>query len=83
MRKLSGIPEYVNAFKEVFGTGITADGIAKAIAAFERTIIFSNSPFDKYMQGDEKAMSESAKRGMELFNGKAECIKCHNGPQFY
>ena len=82
VRKLSGIPEYVNAFKEVFGTGITADGIAKAIAAFERTIIFSNSPFDKYMQGDEKAMSELAKRGMYLFMGKAECIKCHNGPNF-
>jgi len=82
VRKLSGIPEYVNAFKEVFGTGITADGIAKAIASFERTIIFSNSPFDKYMQGDEKAMSGSAKRGMGLFNGKAECIKCHNGPNF-
>ena len=80
VKKLSGIPEYVNAFKEVFGTGITADGIAKAIAAFERTIIFSNSPFDRYMQGDEHAMSESAKRGMNLFNGKAECIKCHNGP---
>ena len=82
VRKLSGIPEYVNAFKEVFGTGITTDGIAKAIAAFERTIIFSNSPFDKYMQGDEKAMSELAKRGMYLFMGKAECIKCHNGPNF-
>jgi len=82
VRKLSGIPEYVNAFKEVFGTGITADGIAKAIASFERTIVFSNSPFDKYMQGDEKAMNESAKRGMSLFMGKAECIKCHNGPNF-
>ncbi|MCR4318727.1 MAG: cytochrome-c peroxidase [Candidatus Brocadiaceae bacterium] len=82
VRKLSGIPEYVNAFKEVFGTGITADGIARAIAAFERTIVFANSPFDKYMLGDEHAMSESAKRGMNLFNGKAECIKCHNGPNF-
>ncbi|MDQ1272701.1 MAG: cytochrome c peroxidase, partial [Planctomycetota bacterium] len=80
VRKLSGIPDYVKAFKEVFGTGVTADGIAKAIAAFERTIICANSPFDRYMQGDEHAMSESAKRGMALFNGKAECIKCHNGP---
>ncbi|GAN33410.1 MAG: cytochrome-c peroxidase [Candidatus Brocadia sp. AMX2] len=82
VRKLSGIPDYVTAFKEVFGTGVTADGIAMAIAAFERTIVFANSPFDRYMQGDVNAMSESAKRGMELFNAKAECIKCHNGPNF-
>ena len=82
VKKLSGIPGYVKAFKEVFGTGVTADGIARAIAAFERTIVFANSPFDRYIQGDEGAMSESAKRGMNLFNGKAECIKCHNGPNF-
>ena len=82
VKKLSGIPGYVKAFKEVFGTGVTADGIAKAIAAFERTIVFANSPFDKYTLGDEHAMSESAKRGMNLFNNKAECIKCHNGPNF-
>src|SRR3989338_4298580 len=82
VKKLSGIPGYVKAFKEVFGTDVTADGIAKAIAAFERTIVFTNSPFDRYMLGDEHAMSESAKRGMNLFNDKAECIKCHNGPNF-
>ena len=82
VKKLSGIPGYLKAFKEVFGTGVTADGIAKAIAAFERTIVFANSPFDKYMLGDEQAMSESAKRGMNLFNSKAECITCHNGPNF-
>lgn len=82
VRKLSGIPDYVKAFQEVFGAGVTADGIAKAIAAFERTVIYANSPFDRYMQGDVRALSESAKRGMDLFQGKAECIKCHNGPNF-
>ncbi len=82
VKKLNGIPGYVAAFKDVFGAGITADGIAKAIAAFERTIVFANSPFDRYMMGEEHAMSESAKRGMYLFLGKAECIKCHNGPNF-
>lgn len=82
VRKLSRVPGYVEAFKEVFETGVTADGIAKAIAAFERTIIYANSPFDRYMQGDVNAMSESARRGMDLFNGKAECIICHNGPNF-
>ena len=68
--------------RRFFGTGVTADGIARAIAAFERTIVFANAPFERYMLGDEHAMSESAKRGMNLFNGKAECIKCHNGPNF-
>ncbi|UJS16231.1 MAG: c-type cytochrome [Candidatus Jettenia sp.] len=82
VRKLSKLPDYVKAFQEVFGTGVTVDGIAKALAAFERTIIYANSPFDKYMQGDANAMNESAKRGMNLFNGKAECIICHNGPNF-
>lgn len=82
VRKLSKIPAYVKAFNEVFGTGVTVDGIAKAIAAFERTIVFANSPFDRYMQGDVNAMSESAKRGMNLFDDKAECIICHNGPNF-
>lgn len=82
IKKLSRMPDYVKAFKDVFGSGVTADGIAKAIAAFERTIVFANSPFDKYMMGDEHAMSEAAKRGMILFNTKAECIKCHNGPNF-
>lgn len=82
VKKLNGIPGYVKAFKDVFGTGVTADGIARAIAAFERTIVFANSPFDRYMLGDEQAMSEPAKRGMTLFNNKAECIKCHNGPNF-
>ncbi|MCF6158865.1 MAG: c-type cytochrome [wastewater metagenome] len=78
VRKLSRIPDYSNEFKKVFGTGVTADGIAKAIAAFERTIIYANSPFDRYMQGDVNAMNESAKRGMDLFLDKAECIICHN-----
>ncbi|TLD41973.1 MAG: Cytochrome c551 peroxidase [Candidatus Jettenia ecosi] len=82
VRKLGKLPDYVKAFQEVFGTGVTVDGIAKALAAFERTIIYANSPFDKYMQGDANAMNESAKRGMNLFNGKAECIICHNGPNF-
>lgn len=82
VKELSEIPGYVNAFKEVFGTGVTAEGIAKAIATFERTIIFADSPFDRYVLGEEDAMSDAAKRGMELFLGKAECILCHNGPNF-
>jgi cytochrome c peroxidase len=77
VEKLKGIPEYVEAFRRVFGGEITIDRIAKAIATFERTLLTGNSPFDRFIAGDEDAISESAKRGWELFKGKARCITCH------
>ena len=80
--ELNGIPEYVKQSKAIFGTEITPEVIAKSIAAFERTVISTNSPFDRYMKGHKTAMSESAIRGMELYNGKARCNVCHNGPNF-
>ena len=54
----------------------------KAISAFERTIVSDPKqvPFDRYAMGDKTALSDAAKRGMELYNGKANCISCHNGP---
>jgi cytochrome c peroxidase len=82
VRKLNMIPGYVAQFQEVFGTHATQDGIAKAIASFERTIVSSPSPFDRYKEGDRKAMSEAAKRGMDIFNGKGHCLPCHSGPAF-
>jgi cytochrome c peroxidase len=72
----------VEQFKKVFGTGVSPQGIADAIAAFERTILSTNSPFDKFMEGDSKAMDESAQRGMKVFQGKGRCVLCHNGPNF-
>ena len=50
------------------------------MAAFERTLIHNNTPFDKYMRGDKKALSAQQVRGLKLFQGKANCIECHNGP---
>lgn len=82
VKNLAGIPEYQKRFQDVFGTEVNADGIAKAIAAFERTILSGNSPYDKYMAGDKAAMTEQQIRGMELFNGKAECGTCHAPPVF-
>jgi cytochrome c peroxidase len=61
---------------------VNLQGIAEAIAAYERTVVSTNSPFDKYVMGDSKAMDEPAVRGMALFKGKARCILCHNGPNF-
>ncbi len=82
VRKLNAIPGYREEFQRVFGTDATTDGIAKAIAAFERTVISGPSPFDRYIGGDEKAMSPAAIRGMEIFNGKGHCSPCHSGPMF-
>ncbi len=82
VRKLNGITGYRQQFELVFGTGVTTDGIAKAIAAFERTVISGPSPYDTYLMGDRNAMPPAAVRGMNLFNGKAHCSSCHSGPVF-
>jgi cytochrome c peroxidase len=80
--KLNAIPGYREQFAEVFGTDANTDGIAKAIAAFERTIVSGPSPYDAYLQGDLAAMTPVAVRGMQLFNGKGHCTPCHSGPLF-
>jgi len=77
MTKVLAIPEYATAFKETFGREGTFDDLAAAIAAFERTQISSQAPFDRFVAGDENAISPSAKRGWGLFNGKARCNTCH------
>ncbi len=82
VKKLKKVKVYRARFQEVFGQEVSPDGIAKAIAAFERTLISTNSPFDRFIVGDKSALSESAQRGFELFQGKARCVLCHNGPNF-
>ena len=79
--RLAFIPEYVKRFKQVFGDDWPkVNNVWKAMAAFERTLIHDNTPFDKYMRGDKKALSAQQVRGLKLFQGKANCIECHNGP---
>jgi cytochrome c peroxidase len=76
--KVKGLSEYAPLFAAAFGSqNITIDTIAKAIASFERTQLSGNSPFDRFLAGDKKAISESAKRGWDLFNHQARCISCH------
>ncbi len=79
VKRLNGIEGYRKLFQSVFKTDVTADGIGKAIATFERTVLSGGSRWDDYNYGDEKALSDSAKRGLELFNGKALCSSCHLG----
>ena len=78
--RLKEIPGYPDLFEKAYGTAeINAKRIAKAIASFERTIVSGNSPWDRYEDGDEAALSQSQKRGLALFRGKAACSVCHTG----
>jgi len=82
VRKLNAIPDYKAQFRAVFGTDVTTDGIAKAIAAFERTVVSGPSPYDRWLAGERDAMTHAAVRGMKLFQGKGHCLPCHSGPAF-
>lgn len=84
VQKISQLQGYKPLFEKAFGTDkITADHVAQAIASFERTIVSGNSAFDRYEAGgDKNALSESAKRGLELFRTKARCSICHSGFNF-
>jgi cytochrome c peroxidase len=80
--KLNGIAGYKEQFQQVYGTEVTPDGIAKSIAAFERTVLSGDAPYDRFKAGDAAALSESAQRGLKLFFGKANCSACHSGASF-
>ena len=75
---VAGLPEYAALFAAAFGNDeVTAERIGQAIASFERTIISLKAPIDRFTAGDQNAISESARRGWELYNGKARCNNCH------
>lgn len=79
------IPAYRVLFANAFPgdkTPVTAKNIAKAIATFERKIVSDKAPFDKWIDGDETAISQQAKRGFVVFNNKANCAACHSGWSF-
>ncbi|MDX9754611.1 MAG: cytochrome-c peroxidase, partial [bacterium] len=76
VKDLKKVPEYVKRFKDVFGEEISKDNITKAIAAFERTLLSGNAPYDK------GTMSDDAKAGELIFKGKGLCATCHTPPVF-
>jgi cytochrome c peroxidase len=81
--RVRAVPEYVARFHAALpGVAVDIDAIAKAIAAYERAIEPGIAPFDRWIGGDEDAISQAAKRGFVLFNGKAECSVCHSGWRF-
>ena len=81
LARLRAIPEYVSLFREVYGeeTSVEATQVAAAIAAFERTLVAGNSPFDRFLAGDEDALTTQQRRGLDEFN-RADCSDCHRGP---
>src|SRR5262249_11635217 len=82
MRELGSIPTYRAEFRAVFGREFDPAGVAQAIAAYVRTILSGDSPYDRFQAGDTSAMSESAQRGLKLFEGRAMCSRCHAGFNF-
>ena len=74
---------YVDAFDTAFGEGdISVEKVEMALATFERSIVSSEAPFDRWINGDDAAIDAAAKRGFALFNGKANCAACHSGWAF-
>jgi cytochrome c peroxidase len=78
---LGRIPGYAPYFGQAFGDrAITAQRVASALADYQRTRMSGNSAWDRWQQGDARALSPSARRGWELFTGDAQCSRCHYGP---
>jgi cytochrome c peroxidase len=83
IRTVADIPGYVEEFRRVFGEGpLTVQQVADAIAAFERTVVTTDSKFDRYARGDHSALTRLEKQGLEVFNGKGHCSACHWGSNF-
>lgn len=81
---LSSTQPYPKLFKRSFQDKVVSiENLAKALASFQRTLISGNAPYDRYLLGDDQAMSQAALRGMQLFfSEKVECFHCHGGFNF-
>jgi cytochrome c peroxidase len=77
------IPEYRDDFRKIWGRPVNGEDLARTLAAYERTQIAFDAPFDRFLAGDEKALDAAQKRGWALFNGRGRCMTCHgiNGTQ--
>ena len=84
VKDLNGIKKYKDKFQKAFGADASEENIPQALASYMRTIISQTTPWDRYVAGDKKAMSESAVRGWELFQNKEKitCTNCHSGVLF-
>jgi cytochrome c peroxidase len=77
MRAVGSDAAYKGMFQKAYGRAPNYDDLGRAIASFERTLIFLDAPFDHFVAGARDAISPAAQRGLALFNGKARCVSCH------
>ena len=77
VKAISGDVGYQKAFQAAYGRDVNFQDIGRAIGAFERTLVFIDSPFRRLLTGDAKAVSSDVQAGWDLFNGKARCVTCH------
>jgi cytochrome c peroxidase len=78
--KLREIPEYQQLFEQAWGGGVTLERIVGSLSAFERTLLITDAPFDRYLKGQKDALSADAQQGMAIFYGKrGNCAQCHSG----
>jgi cytochrome c peroxidase len=83
IERLEAIEGYAPLFAAAFGdAAVTPDRVARAIAAFERTVVSGIAPFDRWVDGEDDAISEAAKRGFDVFTGKGKCADCHDTWRF-
>jgi cytochrome c peroxidase len=83
IERLASIAEYKSLFAGAFPKeGLSPSTLASAIATYERTVVSEQSPFDAWVEGNERAISEQAKRGFAIFNTKGQCSSCHEGWNF-
>lgn len=81
--ELAQIPGYKEQFEQVFPEeGMTPDTVAKAIAAYERTLICDDTAYDRYARGADDALTDQQKQGWAVFMGKGQCVLCHAPPLF-
>lgn len=81
--ELQNIPDYAALFDAAFDDGVTIDNIAAAIAAFQRTLVSDNAPFDRFAAGDFNALTPQQRRGFDIFrSAETRCFECHAYPTF-
>jgi cytochrome c peroxidase len=77
VKAIAGDADYQTMFQAAYGRDVNYDDIGRALASFERTLIFLDAPFDRWLRGEANAISADAKLGWVLFNGKGRCMTCH------
>jgi cytochrome c peroxidase len=83
VKRLKAHADYSAGFQQAFGEGPSADTLAKALASFERTLLLGNSRVDRFRAGgDAGALTSQERHGLWLWESKARCWRCHNGPNF-